>query len=185
MSSEHGAGREPGTGVEQTASGDHDHRSDEDWFEAVFTDHAEAVRRYFLRRGPADDADDLAADVLATAWRRRDDVPRGHELPWLYKTAGYVLANYRRKNRAEPIDVTEQIIAHPGADPADEATDTHMLGVVLKQLTDREREILLLNAWEGLSGDELADALGISRGGAAAALSRARARLRELWEAGP
>jgi len=45
----------------------------------------------------------------------------------------------------------------------------------------RDRQILLLNAWEGLDGAALAGVLGISRGGADAALSRARSRLREAW----
>ena len=49
-------------------------------------------------------------------------------------------------------------------------------------LDARDRQVLVLNAWEGLSGDDLAAVLGISRGGADAALSRARARLREQWE---
>src|SRR5690625_1057896 len=155
--------------------------TDEQWFDAVFTAHATAVHRYFLRRAPAQDAEDLTADVLATAWRRRDDVPRGHELPWLYRTAGYVLANYRRKHRAEPVEIFEETNPHPGADPAEEATDAAMVRAVLAQLRPREREVLMLHAWEGLDGAELARALGISRGGAAAALSRARARLRELW----
>jgi DNA-directed RNA polymerase specialized sigma24 family protein len=41
---------------------------------------------------------------------------------------------------------------------------------------------LRLVAWEGLSGKELASVLGISEGGAGAALSRARANLRKAWE---
>jgi RNA polymerase sigma-70 factor (ECF subfamily) len=39
-----------------------------------------------------------------------------------------------------------------------------------------------LAAWEGLNGKELAQALGISEGGAGAALSRARANLRKAWD---
>ena len=157
--------------------------ADRQWFDDLFTAHAAAVQRYFLRRAPATEAEDLTADVLATAWRRREDVPRGHELPWLYRTAGYVLANYRRKHRAEPVEIVEDRAAHPGANPADTATDTATVAAVLAQLRPRERQVLMLNAWEGLDGQELAAALGMSRGGAAAALSRARARLRDIWEA--
>lgn len=157
--------------------------ADRQWFDELFTAHAAAVQRYFLRRAPAIEAEDLTADVLATAWRRRDDVPRGHELPWLYRTAGYVLANYRRKHRADPVEIIEETNTDPGPDPADEATDAAMVRAVLAQLRPREREVLMLGAWEGLDGQELAAALGMSRGGAAAALSRARARLREIWEA--
>jgi RNA polymerase sigma-70 factor (ECF subfamily) len=46
---------------------------------------------------------------------------------------------------------------------------------------ERDRRIILLHAWEGLDGEGLAQVLGISRSGADAALSRARARLREAW----
>lgn len=155
--------------------------TDEQWFDAVFAAHGAAVHRYFLRRAPAQDAEDLTADVLATAWRRRDDVPRGHELPWLYRTAGYVLANHRRKHRAEPVDVTQTRLTDAGADPAGQATEAQMVHHVLARLRPREREVLMLHAWEGLDGAQLAEVLGLSRGGAAAALSRARERLRQIW----
>ncbi|ACQ78942.1 RNA polymerase, sigma-24 subunit, ECF subfamily [Beutenbergia cavernae DSM 12333] len=153
------------------------------WFEETFRAHASAIVRYFARRGPRQDADDLAAEVFAIAWRRRDDVPRGAELPWLYRTAGYVLANHRRKHRDVPVD---DLPDHPsgapgGGDPAlAVVTDAELRGA-LASVSERDRAILLLHAWEGLSGAELADVLGISRSGADAALSRARKRLREAW----
>ncbi|MBN9631099.1 MAG: hypothetical protein J0I18_10870, partial [Actinobacteria bacterium] len=48
---------------------------DADWFTGIVREHATALVRYFARRGPRQDADDLAAEVFATAWRRRADVP--------------------------------------------------------------------------------------------------------------
>lgn len=153
---------------------------DDAWFEELFRAHATAVLRYLVRRGARGDAEDLAADVLAVAWRRRDDVPLGAELPWLYRTAGYVLANHRRKGRPVPVgDVPD--VARDDEDPADLAVDDERVREVLAGLSARDRRILLLNAWEGLTGDGLAEVLGLSRGGADAALSRARARLRDEW----
>jgi RNA polymerase sigma factor (sigma-70 family) len=157
---------------------------DDAWFDALFAAHAGAVHRYFLRRlpgadGSRDEAEDLAAEVLATAWRRRADVPHGAELPWLYRTAGYVLANHRRKHRALPVAVVPD--EPDDVDPAVLAVvDDHVRGA-LARLSARDRRILLLVAWDGLRGDDLAEVLGISRGGADAALSRARSRLREAW----
>ena len=152
---------------------------DDAWFEGLFRAHATALFRYFVRRGPRDDAEDLAADVLAIAWRRRDDVPDGAELPWLYRTAGFVLANHRRKGRPVPVgDLPDEV---DDADPATLAVDDVELRAVLAALSVRDRRILLLHGWEGLGADELAAVLGISRGGADAALSRARSRLREEW----
>lgn len=151
------------------------------WFEAVVREHASAVHRFVVRRAGRDEADDLTADVLATAWRRRADVPSGAELPWLYRTAGFVVANHRRKGRPVPVgDVPDEIDAD---DPAVRAVQDERVREVLGALGARDRQILLLNAWEGLTGDALAAVLGISRGGADAALSRARARLREAWAA--
>jgi RNA polymerase sigma-70 factor (ECF subfamily) len=152
---------------------------DASWFDELFRAHTTAVFRYFARRAPLDDADDLTADVFATAWRRREVIPSGAELPWLYQTAGYILANHRRKGRPEPVAAVPEEI--DSDDPADLAVNDDELKLVLAQLSARDRRILLLHAWEGLDGDALAVALGISRGGADAALSRARARLRQAW----
>ncbi len=151
------------------------------WFETLVRDHATAVHRFLARRAGRDDADDLAADVLTTAWRRRDDVPDGHELPWLYRTAGFVVANHWRKRRPVPVaDVPDE--ADPD-DPAVRLVQDEQVRTALGALSERDRQILLLNAWEGLSGDALAAVLEVSRGGADAALSRARARLRDAWAA--
>ena len=153
------------------------------WFDDLFATHVDAVHRYFQRRGAGPDAEDLCADVFATAWRRRADLPEEHELAWLYRTAGYLLANFRRKGRAEPV---EHLPEDPGGqyapDPADLAVADATLQQVLSQLSAKDRQVLLLHAWEGLAGEGLGHALGLTRGGAAAALSRARSRLRQAWQ---
>jgi len=154
---------------------------DDAWFESLFRAHSTALYRYFARRAPHDDVEDLTAEVLAVAWRRRDTVPDDAALPWLYRTAGFVLANHRRKGR--PVPVGEAPDEVDDADPATLTLADEDVRQVLAALSPRDRRILLLNAWEGLSAAELADVLGISRGGADAALSRARARLREVWAA--
>ena len=149
------------------------------WFDALVRTHTRALHRYLVRRVGVGDADDLAADVLVVAWRRRDDVPDEAPLAWLYRTAGYVVANFRRKGR--PIPVGELPDDATDDDPAVHAVRDEQVREVLLRLSPRDRQIVLLNAWEGLTGDELAAVLGVSRGGADAALSRARARLATAW----
>lgn len=150
------------------------------WFTTAVAPHLDAVYRYFVRRAPRQDADDLTAEVFTTAWRRHADIPREAILPWLYKTAGFTLANHRRRAAVLPLQAMPEL-ASP--DHADRAAMRDELSRALAQLSDRDREVLLLHAWEGLDGNALADALGVSRSGAQSALSRARARLREVWEA--
>nr|WP_129336630.1 sigma-70 family RNA polymerase sigma factor [Cellulomonas endophytica] len=151
----------------------------EAWFEALVTAHLPAVHRYLLRRGARDEAEDLTAEVLTVAWRRRGDVPEGAELPWLYRTAGFVLANHRRRHRPVPVaDVPDEPVDD---DPAHLAVTDDAVRRALLRLSPRDRQVLLLHAWEGLTGAELGAVLGVSTGGAEAALSRARARLRTAW----
>ncbi|WP_235492599.1 MULTISPECIES: RNA polymerase sigma factor [unclassified Leifsonia] len=152
------------------------------WFTAVVRDNSTAIVRYFARRGPRQDAEDLAAEVFATAWRRRNDVPTDAVLPWLYRTAGFILANHRRKTIDLPVDeVPEAGTVRVGDDPELSALFDAELRGALAAVGERDRRILLLHAWEGLDGEELAAVLGISRSGADAALSRARKRLRDAW----
>lgn len=145
------------------------------------------VHRYFRRRAAHDDCDDLSAEVFAIAWRRREDVPPEAVLPWLYRTAGFVLANHRRVRTDLAVgdagDVAELASPELRDDPAEAAIASAGMRAAWAALSDRDREVLLLTAWEGLSGRELAEALGISVGGAGAALFRARAALAQALEA--
>lgn len=154
------------------------------WFTAVVTQHSTALVRYFARRGPRQDAEDLAAEVLATAWRRREDVPLDAVLPWLYRTAGFTLANHRRKHVDLPVDEVPESSGSIRVSEDPELSllfDAELRGA-LASVGERDRHILLLHAWEGLDGEELAAVLAISRSGADAALSRARKRLRDAWQ---
>lgn len=176
------AGREPPADRAGDRTGGRATLRDAAWFDRLFQEHARAVTRYVARRASPNDVEDLAADVLAIAWRRRTDVPEGAELPWLYRTAAYVLANHRRK--ARPVLMEEGWDGvDDDSDPADLALADDQARRALQSLTARDRQILLLHAWDGLDGADLGAVLGISRGGAEAALSRARARLRTAWAA--
>ena len=128
------------------------------WFTEITHAHSTALVRYFARRGPYQDAEDLAADVLLTAWRRRDDVPREAVLPWLYKTAGYTLANHRRKHVDLPVEEVPDHGSTPrvGNDPEISAIFDAEVRGALATVSERDRHILLLHAWEGLDGAELA-----------------------------
>lgn len=151
---------------------------DEAWFEALFAAHAETIVRFLARRGAYDEAEDLAAEVFATAWRRRQAVPDEAELPWLYRTATWTLNNWFRKSKALPMGDNQEFLDEPDTfDPAKLVLEDDQMRRALESLSARDREILLLAAWEGLIGQELADYLGVSRSGADAALSRARSRL--------
>ncbi|MFP5319991.1 MAG: RNA polymerase sigma factor [Acidimicrobiia bacterium] len=148
--------------------------------------HRGAVLAYLLRRCPsAADAHDALAETFLVAWRRPEQVPDGDAAVrlWLYGVARRVLANQRRAERRRR-RLSERLQAHPGDElvpgPDEAGTEREVLRV-LSRLGERDREILLLSAWEGLSHAEIAAVLGCSENASAVRLHRARARLREAY----
>lgn len=144
-------------------------------FEKFFDDYASDVYRYVRRRINANDVEDVVSEVFLIAWRRFTEIPSGFELPWLYRTAWNVLANAHRRHVDVPFD--ELPDAASSADVADIVIADVQLRKAWLALSMKDREVLRLSLWEGLDGRELAAALGISVGGAGAALFRARERL--------
>ncbi len=160
-------------------------------FEAVFREHFAPVHRFIARRVGKALADDLAAEVFATAYRRRAayQPERGSLRSWLYGIAANVLrGHWRDEQQLLELDAR---VAHESrgtltvaqfADAADErviaATLAPRIAGALAALNRAQREVLLLHAWADLSHEEIAAALGIAQGTARSRLSRARAALR-------
>ncbi len=135
---------------------------------------------YALRRTPREDAADVVAETFLVAWRRLDDIDERDALPWLYAVARRVLWSQQRVARRQ-LAIAERVAAEP-AGPSEAAgapTRSHRLLDALAELSEREREVLMLSAWEELSSSDAADALGCSATAYRIRLHRARRRLRE------
>jgi RNA polymerase sigma-70 factor (ECF subfamily) len=141
-------------------------------FDQLYRRHAGQVRAYALRRTAATAADDVVAEVFVVAWRRWDDVP-DPTLPWLLGVARKVLANQRRsEHRAVALRARLQSAAAATVAP----NVDHRVLRALGDLGERDRELLMLIAWEGLSVTEAATVLGARPGTIAVRLHRARQR---------
>jgi RNA polymerase sigma-70 factor (ECF subfamily) len=149
-------------------------------FNALFRAHISEITRFLARRVPDSKVEDLAADLFEIAWSKRAEIPAGFELPWLYRSARYLIANQRRKdsNRQRIL----QLISEPQTAPSAEslALADLELAEAWGQLKPVDREVLSLWALDGLGAAELAVALDLKPGTAAVRLSRARAALAEI-----
>jgi RNA polymerase sigma-70 factor (ECF subfamily) len=145
-------------------------------FDELYAASASAVLAYAARRTDLlDDAEDVAAETFAIAWRRIDRCP-AHPRPWLFGIARRVLANrYRSASRWRRLserlfhaaDNRAQSPLMMGGGPATTA---------LGRLREADRELLRLVAWEGLSHAEIGIVLGITPNAVAIRLHRARQR---------
>lgn len=150
-------------------------------FERCFRDHYAQVLAFSMRRVSGwEIAEDVVADTFAVAWRRRDRIP-DPALPWLYAIASHVIANeYRSTRRRHNLDMR---LAHetgavaPGSDPAESLDRRGAFSAAFALLTEPEREVLRLIAWDGLDTRDAARVFGCSPGAFRVRLHRARGTL--------
>ena len=140
-------------------------------FEEIYRRHQGAVAAYARRRASAEAAEDVVAETFLVCWRRLERVP-DEPLPWLYAVARKTLANQRRAAARQATsaggDISVGTVAFQG-DPA--------LGTAFARLSERDREVLRLVAWEGLSLREAAAVLGCSAVACRVRFHRAKRRL--------
>jgi RNA polymerase sigma-70 factor (ECF subfamily) len=160
-------------------------------FNRLYEAHYTAVRAYSWRRDAAL-ADDIVAETFLVAWRRFEDVPVDGALPWLLGVARNVRLNMQRGERRRreresgdagqrPATVDPEL-HQAAALPTVGAEDGGRLLRLLEELPERDREVLLLVAWEALDRPAIAQILGCSRANVAVRLFRARRRLQALLE---
>jgi RNA polymerase sigma-70 factor (ECF subfamily) len=155
-------------------------------FGRLYREQGRAVLAYALRRvEDREDAADVVAETFLVAWRRLAEVPPGGEARlWLYAVARRVIANLHRSERRRTRlggrlaeSLRTELATHPA--PGGEAAEILR---AMNELSDEDRELLLLVSWEGLSPGEAAKVLAISSLAARSRLHRARRRLRALME---
>ncbi|MFL5962177.1 MAG: RNA polymerase sigma factor [Gaiellaceae bacterium] len=158
-------------------------------FRRLYHQHYEALLEYAARRSlDLSDAHDVVADTFLVLWRRFDVAPAADEeiLLWLYGVVRKVLSNRdRARQRRDRLAMRfAQIVPdpHDTEELAANRLDARRLLDALLELTETQREVLLLAAWEGLSTLEVAAVLGCSENAASIRLHRARKRLTEVYE---
>ena len=149
-------------------------------FATVYSEHLPAISRYLARRVERDAVEDLAADVFALAWRKRDAVTPGEELPWLYRIAANLVANHRRKRAASASFIASLRPADSAPAADDIVLADQSLAAAWKQLKAKDREVLALSVFEDLPVAAIATALGVSANAVSIRLHRARKQLSDL-----
>ena len=158
-------------------------------FRALFDRHLDPVWRYARRRcESAEDADDIAAETFAVAWRRQRELPPADEVGlWLFGVARRVLANQRRTAERQGrlhLRLAEVAATEPSmGEPADTGSNLdRSLAHALAQLAPDDRELLLLRAWDGLRVQDIAVLLACTPNAVSIRLHKARRRLASLLQ---
>ncbi|MFE3455032.1 RNA polymerase sigma factor [Nonomuraea sp. NPDC059194] len=160
---------------------------DPEQFAVLFDRYIKQIHRYVARRLGAQAADDIAAETFLTAFRRRAsyDITQPLARPWLYGIATTLMARHRRDEERYL-----RALSRTGVDPLPEPMADTVVGRVAAQVEDRrlagalaslsqgDRDVLLLVAWEDLAYEEVSQALGVPIGTVRSRLHRARKKTR-------
>lgn len=157
-------------------------------FEAIYDEHRMRVLAYCGRRTNTADAADACAETFLVAWRRIDDIPAPpHTLPYLYGIASRVLHNQLRSlHRRSRLDAKlANLGVAPPADPLilvmQSSRDREVVAAV-RRLRPKDREIVMLSAWEDLPRDAIAEMMGMTKSAIDQRIHRSYERLARILE---
>lgn len=163
-------------------------------FAEIFDRHFATVFRFAERRVGHDQAAEVASETFARAFAKRRSFRAEaiDALPWLYGIASKLILHERRRF-VRYLAAVERVSAdvrtadherdlHQADRRLDAPADWAKMRAALLTLSDTDRELLLLVAWDGLSYEEAAAVLELPLGTVRSKLHRAKARLRELLD---
>ena len=148
-------------------------------FEALYRESRDDVYAYvagMLRDRSA--AEEVTSQAFERAWRKRKQVNRKRGTPraWLFGIArNAALDEMRRRGR---ITEHQDEAIDPVANPADAAVDRAVLQQALEGLNGRERELVALKFFAGLSNAEIATVIRTSETNAGTRVHRVIEKLR-------
>lgn len=160
----------------------------EDRFRAIYDAAYVDLLRFIRRRLHPSLAEDVAADVMLTAWRRLDDLPPDPSAAraWIFGIARKSILNARRgteRRDALAVRLLQESEKTGGVgDHAELVTRRLDVASAWARLSASQQEAIALSVIDGLSAPDAASLLGISSVAYRLRLSRARRSLRRLVE---
>jgi RNA polymerase sigma-70 factor (ECF subfamily) len=143
-------------------------RGDRDAFDQLYRRFARPVLAMALRQlGDSGRAEDAAQDTFAAVWRsaRSYRSERGSGSAWLYAVARHAIVDRARQRREQAAEIPEDVSRAAG--PEEQAEHSWLAWRVhsaLEQLPERERVVIELAYWSGLSQAEIASYLDVPLG---------------------
>jgi RNA polymerase sigma-70 factor, ECF subfamily len=143
-------------------------RGDRAAFEELYRRFARPVLGMALRQlGDNGRAEDATQETFAAVWRsaRSYRSERGSASAWLYTVARHAIIDRARQRTEAAIEVPDEASAEAGPDDrAESSWVSWSVHSALERLPERERVVIELAYWSGLSQTEIASYLNVPLG---------------------
>jgi RNA polymerase sigma-70 factor (ECF subfamily) len=162
-------------------------------FDDVYQQYVDRVARWAARlRGPDLDVEDLVQEVFIVVHRQLAQFRGDAKLStWLYRITEKLVLDRRRTERRRRLlrglfgTLSGQVVERTPGVALEERQSAQLVYRVLDGMGEKYRAVIILFELEGLSGDEVADLLGVPVATVWVRLHRARAQFRERVQALP
>lgn len=132
----------------------------------------------------SDDASDAVQEAFTRLWEKRDDLPN-IDTPEAYcvTTIKRVCIDRIRKNTLPINEVTEDtlLISDDSDIQADNRESLQLVTLLMNKLPEQQRQVLQLRAFNDCSLEEIESITGLTGVNVRTLLSRARRRMKELF----
>lgn len=159
---------------------------DREAFEVLYHRYIRSVFGLAMQRlRDRERAEDAVQEMFAAVWRSAGSYKpeRGPAAPWLYAIARNAIVDRLRSREELPMEPPEMTSDEPGpADRAESSWVSWRVHRALETLSDREREVVELAYWSGLSQSEVASFLDIPLGTVKTRTRSALAHLADVLE---
>src|SRR4051795_122612 len=159
---------------------------DREAFEILYQRYVRPVFGLALRRlRDRQRAEDAVQETFTAVWRSAQSYrpERGPAAPWLYTVARNAIVDRQRARVDQPAEVPDTPSSEPGPlDRAEASFVSWRVHRALEELPVREREVIELAYWSGLSQSEVAEFLHIPLGTVKTRTRSALARLADVLE---
>ena len=144
-------------------------RKNDEWFEATYPKCLDALKKY-LRRfvGSRETAEDLAHDAFLRVWTAPNFDQSRLTQGYLFTTARNLAWDRSKLHRVARMDAAVEVTDMPDEQASVEqqamtAEEFETICRAMNRLPERRQQVLVLSAFFGFSGQDIADHLRISR----------------------
>lgn len=145
--------------------------------------HQNGLLNFFVRMGAYSDGDDLVQETFLRLYRNRERYrPTARFTTFLYVLARHAWADHgrktwRRERLESGLEAEARIAERPGSTPSAARLDVQ---AALDRLSPKLKEVLVLNVYQGLRYQEVAEVLDIPLGTVKSRVNLAMQELRKL-----